>query len=180
MALFVLTSPSGTGKTTISQLLEKIGVWFECKSHTTRPMREGEAEGVTYYFTEKSKMNDMIENGEFAEYVIYDGHKYGITHAEIKRVTSRRKNAFIIAEYQGYKQIKKLYPNAVGIFMYMNKEECLANMLLRGDSMESALKRIATYDTEMSNRNEYDYVIRNVHGDMDGTRAVIATIVRQF
>ncbi|AYP68310.1 guanylate kinase [Bacillus phage vB_BcoS-136] len=178
--IFLITAPSGTGKTTVAQKLQKLGLWNECISHTSRPMRDGEIDGVTYYFKDKSEMHDMIENEEFAEYVTYDGHKYGITHKEIERVMTKGKHVFIIVEHDGYRQVKALYPDAVGIFLYMSKEDCLANMLLRGDNLERAMKRISTYDEEMKNRDKYDYVLKNVRGKIHELESMLHAIVRSY
>lgn len=180
MAIFVITAPSGTGKTSIAQMIQRQGLWEECISNTTRKPRDGEIEGKTYYFTNINRFEKMYENGEFAENVEYGGNLYGITHKEIERVMSKGKHVYIIAEYNGYEQIKELYPDAIGIFLYMNKEDCMANMLLRGDSLANALNRISTYDEEMENRDKFDYVIKNVRGKMVSTAGIIGNIVHQY
>lgn len=179
MAIFLITAPSGSGKTTIAQSLQSKGSWEECVSHTTRPMRAGEEDGVTYYFTERDKFIEMLENGEFAENVEYDGNLYAISKEEIKRVESKNKHVFVIVEYNGYKQMKEIYPDAIGIFLYMSKEDCMANMLLRGDSIENAIKRISTYDEEMKNIDKYDYVVKNVRNKKDWTERIIVGIIHQ-
>jgi guanylate kinase len=180
MALFLIVAPSGAGKTSVAEKIAKAGVWTECISNTTRPMREGEIDGITYYFTNDEDFEDAITMGEFAEMVSYDGHKYGITHFEIKRVMNTGKHVYIIVEHGGYKQVKALYPDAVGIFLHMSKENCMANMLLRGDSIEKAMKRISTYDDEMKNRGEFDYVVKNMRGHMENTIYTIRYIIKQY
>lgn len=179
MAIFLITAPSGAGKTTLVHELKRLKIWEECISHTTRPMRDGEKDGVTYYFMEDGDFADSIELGEFAEYVEYDGHAYGVSKKEIERVLSKNKHVAIIVEYNGYLQIKEKYPDAIGIFVHMSKEDCLANMLLRGDSIEKALKRISTYEKEMKNKGEYDYVVKNVRNRQEYTVSVIRAIISQ-
>jgi guanylate kinase len=178
--IFLITAPSGAGKTYLSQRIAEQGYWAECISHTTRPMREGEVDGKTYYFVEAGDFSDSLERGEFAEMVTYDGNAYGIAHTEISRVMNKGKHVFIIVEYNGYKQIKELYPDAIGIFLYMSKEDCLANMLLRGDSIDKAMKRISTYDDEMKNRIHFDYVVKNVRGKQDTSSHILRDIIRQY
>lgn len=180
MAIFIITAPSGSGKTSLAQIIQMRNIWDECISNTTRPMRDGELEGKTYYFTDIHKFKEMRDNNEFAEQVNYGGNLYGITHKEIERVMSKGRHVYIIAEYNGYKQIKELYPNAIGIFLYMSKEDCMANMLLRGDSLTNALNRISTYDDEMKNRDKYDYVIKNVRNRKDFTVKALEGIIEQY
>lgn len=178
--IFLITAPSGAGKTTLAQRLSDLGFWTECVSHTTREMREGEQEGKTYYYVDTTKFDKMFKNGEFAERVTYNGNFYGVSKAEIERVLATGKHVFIIVEYYGYIQIKSQFPEAVGIFLYMQKEHCMANMLLRGDSLDNALDRIDLYDDEIRNRGEYDYVIKNVHGKQYETENILKAIVNQY
>lgn len=177
MSIFLITAPSGAGKTTIADIIAKQGNWNECISHTTRPMREGEVEGKTYYFTDIENFEDAYSMGEFAERVTYDGQYYGITHSEISRVLDAGKHVYIIVEYEGYKQVKELYPEAIGIFLYMTQEECVQNMLSRGDSTNGVEKRSSTYEREMKNRWNYDYVIRNVKNKQSATVSIINAII---
>ena len=174
MTLFLITAPSGAGKTT---LCKKINHWTECVSHTTRPMRDGEKDGETYYFVSKEEFNEMDEQGGFAEKVEYDGNYYGVSVNELQSKLKDGKIVYIIVEYDGYKQIKEKYPEAIGIFVYMSKEECMANMLLRGDSLENAISRIEKYDSEMKNRKEYDYVIKNVRDKFLSTTNIMENII---
>lgn len=180
MAIFTITAPSGAGKTSIAQMIQRQGVWDECISHTTRPMRDGEVNGETYYFVFKKEFEEMVTYDEFAEQVEYDGNYYGVSNEEIERVMEKGKHVFIIVEYSGYLQIKEQYPESVGIFIYMSKEDCMANMLLRGDSLEKAISRISTYDEEIENRKHFDYVIKNVRGKMASITSIIHGIISQY
>jgi guanylate kinase len=182
MTLFLITAPSGAGKTSIATYLRLYGHWNELVSVTTRPMREGEKEGETYYFLDDKLFDKLLEDGKLAENVEYGGYKYGIAVEEIEKKLgkSRTSHSFAIVDYNGYEQIKALYPDAVGIFLYMKKEECMANMLLRGDTLESATKRIEKYDSEMENRHAFDYVIRNVMNKKIETQDILMSIVKQY
>ena len=179
MALFLISAPSGAGKTTLVKDLQGKNFWTECISHTTRPMREGEEEGVTYHYVDMKEFLRMDYRNEFAEVVTYDGNKYGITKSEIADESKHKKHKCIIVDHDGYQQLKTLYPKSVGIFLYMTKEECLANMLLRGDSIEKALKRIETYDNELKNSIAYDYVVKNIQGNFGSTATILTSIVLQ-
>jgi guanylate kinase len=143
-------------------------------------MRDGEVEGKTYYFVSDAQFVQMHRQGELAEAVTYNGNRYGVSKAEIERVIATGKNVFIIVENDGYHQIKDKYPDAVGIFLYVTKEDAMINMLSRGDKLEDALGRIELYDDEMKNRGEYDYVIKNVRDKRHETESIIRAIIRQY
>ncbi|MGV4321131.1 guanylate kinase [Bacillus mojavensis] len=175
--LYLITAPSGCGKTTVARKLAEKGVWKEIVSTTTRKMRNGEEEGRDYYFIDSKKFITMRDNREFAEAVTYGNNFYGIENGAIERALSEG-DAYAIVEYQGFRQIRKKYPDSVGIFIWMEKNYCLANMLLRGDTIEQALNRIAKYDDEMLNWTEYDYSVKNAHGEMDKTIEFIENIVK--
>lgn len=180
MTLFLITAPSGAGKTTLAKQTQNAGMWVECISHTTRPKRKGEVEGETYYFLDEEGFDSMLNVGSFAENVVYGGNKYAISHIEIEEKMSNHGNVFIIVDYNGYTQVKDLYPDAVGIFLYMSKEDCLANMLLRGDSMEDALSRIDTYDSEIDNSIAFEYVVKNVRNKQNNTVDILKGIISQY
>lgn len=182
MAIFLLVGASGSGKTTISHEMQERELWKECISHTTRQMRKenGEKDGVTYYFITDEVFQTKLDNGEFAEHVSYDGGRYAISHAEIKRVTGNGKHVFIIVEHEGYLQIMEQYPDAISIFLYMSKEDCMLNMLKRGDKVDKAINRINLYDDELKNKGAYDYAIKNVDGKLEEVISVLSSIVIQY
>lgn len=179
MTIFLITAPSGAGKTSLVNELSKSLFWNECISHTTRPMRKGEIEGKTYYYIDEKSFLLAKKADVFAEAVMYDGHHYGISNAEILRVEKLGRHIAIIVEYDGYTQIKEKYPDAVGVFLYMSKEDCMANMLLRGDTIKKANDRIEKYDEEIENRGEYDYVIKNIRDKFSETAMIVKYIVNQ-
>lgn len=178
--VFTITAPSGAGKTTLAQSLQTYGYWVEAISHTSRKMREGEIEGTTYYYKSRTEFETMIAQGEFAEWVEYDDNYYGISHKEIERVMATGFHVFIIVDHNGFTQIKEQYPDSVNIFLHMTKEDCMANMLLRGDSIKSATSRIERYDDEMKNRGDFDYVIKNVRDKQDSIVYILKMIVNQY
>lgn len=180
MSLFIIIAPSGSGKTFLAQRMINYGVWEECISHTTRKMRDGEVNGKTYYFVDREDFEDLYSNGHLVERVEYHGNFYGVSKAEIERILNSKEHAFVILEYGGFKQVKELFPDAIGIFINMSKEDCMANMLLRGDSMESALERISTYEEEIAHRGEFDYVVKNIRWKHNETISILKAIVSQY
>lgn len=181
MALFLITGASGTGKTTIAQSLQDRGIWRECVSTTTRKIREkdGEKEGRTYYYISDEEFELTKAQGGFVEHVEYHGNKYAVSVEEVEKKLGKYENVFIIVEYNGYKQIKEKYPDAVGIYLHTSKENCVMNMLKRGDSLEGALERVSTYDEEIKVKKHYDYVVKNLSDRVNGTKAIIRAIVAQ-
>lgn len=181
MTLFLAVGASGSGKTSIMNALNTYmgkNVLSECISHTTRPMREGEVNGESYHFINDKEFEDLEILEAFAETVIYDGYKYGISKDEIEN--RKTKHAYIIVNYDGYKQVKEVYPDAVGVFLYMSKEDCMISMLERGDSFEKALSRIELYDEEIKDKHDFDYVIKNVRGKFNETKNIVANIIGQY
>lgn len=179
MGIYLITGTSGAGKTYLCNILKGMGVWEECISHTTRMPRIGEKYGVTYYYVDKDEFNRMYDNEEFAEKVVYSGNTYGISKAEISRVLENNENVFVIVDYNGYTQMKEIYPEAVGIFLYETEKQCFKNMIERGDSVESAIERMKNYKNEIKNRNDYDYVIKNAYGRENDTVNIINNIIIQ-
>lgn len=179
MALFLITGASGSGKTSLSHKIQDDGYWKECISFTTRPIREadGEKDGVTYNFITREYFENNVD--EFAEHVEYFGNYYGLSKEEIDSKLRDNKHAFAIVEYNGYQQLKKLYPDSIGLFLYADKEDCKSNMLSRGDSIENVNNRLSTYEDEISSKGEYDYVVKNVYGKADETIDVIKSIINQ-
>lgn len=180
MAIFLITAPSGAGKTSLVHELERHGFWEECISHTTRLMREGEIDGKTYYFISDEEFYNMLNNNEFVEHVVYHENHYGIAKSEIERVLNKGNHVAIIVDYNGYLQIKKQYPDAIGIFVWATKEDCFNNMIERGDNSASANERISTYEQEMLNKYMYDYVVKNVRGKFEETACILMEIVNQY
>jgi guanylate kinase len=183
MAIFLITAPSGVGKTSVMNYVAEQSQFVnigECISHTTRPMRDGEEEGVTYYYVDQDEFEDMKQAGAFAEAVNYGGNLYGISKLEIARVLRDYEHVYIIVDFNGYKQVKEAYPEAIGIFLHATKEDCAVNMANRGDTKENIELRLSTYEAEMMNRYVYDYVVKNVRGKKWLTAKIVENIIMQY
>lgn len=171
--LFCITGPSGSGKTTIMRNIMK----NELLSFTTRPMREGEVEGKDYKFIDYSNYIQLAGRGELAEYTQYDGNYYGLSMEEI--YTKLKSNhAFFICDNNGFNQIKDKYDNIVSIFLYSSFADCFANMSSRGDSVEKIGNRLSTYHNELTNKGQYDYVVKNLRGYQHLTENILEYIIR--
>lgn len=171
--LFCITGPSGSGKTFLMKSVMK----NEVGSCTSREMRKGEINGREYSFFTREDMQWMVDKKELAEYTEYDGNLYGTTNQELKDRLDNN-HAYVICDNHGFKQFKECHDRVVSIFLYSDKEDCFDNMRFgRGDSFEKALSRIATYDEEVSNKGQYDYVVKNLRGRSLHTIAILKQIV---
>lgn len=170
--LFCITGPSGSGKTSImKEVMDN-----EVGSCTTRAMREGEVDGREYDFISRKEFLELIVMDELAEFTEYSGNYYGTTKDELIKKISLG-HAYVICDNHGFKQFKDKYHTIVSIFLYADKEDCLNNMLDRGDSDEKARFRLFTYNDEISNKCQYDYVVKNIKGNKRHTIEILSWIV---
>lgn len=163
--LIVVSAPSGCGKdTVIKKVLEEYGDDAALSvSMTTREMRTGEAEGVNYYYVSVDEFNDHIKNGDMLEYTNYGSNFYGTPITPVKDKLREGKIVFLIIEVEGGENVKKIFPDAIKIFIVPPSMQELENRLRgRGtDSEESIAKRLKIAETELERAYEYDYIIEN-------------------
>jgi guanylate kinase len=170
--LFCITAPSGTGKTVVMRKVMD----NEIVSFTTRGIRENEVDGVDYLYISMEEFNRLKETNGLIEETCYSGNYYGITQHELTSKLAKG-SAFVIVDYNGVKQLNKIYPHCINIFMLASKDDALKKMSNRGDNSDSIVKRLETYDVELENRIHFDYVITNEYGKMDDTVEIIKKIV---
>lgn len=170
--LFIISGPSGTGKTTIMRSV----MHNEIVSFTTRKKREGEIDGIDYIFLPVEKFDELKNNKELIEYVVYSGNYYGIEKREVENKL-KKAPAFAIVDFSGMRQLSALYPNNTKIFFKTSAESAIARMRKRGDSTEDIKRRLATYNTELRNSIYYDYVVTNNDGFEYYTKKIVSMIV---
>lgn len=162
--LFIVSSPSGAGKSSlISALLDKHNDMKVSVSHTTRAPRPGEEDGVHYHFTNVDNFKEVIEKGEMYEWAEVFGNYYGTSKASINDQLEQGIDVFLDIDWQGAQQVRKLDPEVKTIFILPPSREELENRLnKRGqDSAEVIANRMAQAQSEMSHYNEYDFVLIN-------------------
>jgi guanylate kinase len=162
--LFIVAAPSGAGKTTlVRHLLEsdrQIGVSI---SHTTRRSRPGEENGREYHFVDVPSFLERIGHGEFLEWAEVHGNYYGTSKRWIENEMLAERDVLLEIDWQGAQQVRKVFPQAIGIFVLPPSMAILHERLSgRGtDSEDVIARRIAAARDEMRHVDEFDYVIIN-------------------
>lgn len=162
--LFIISAPSGAGKTSLLTKLvqEQTGIRTSV-SHTTREKRPGEVDGVDYHFTSVEAFQQMNSKAAFLEQAEVFGNYYGTEEAWVDAQLDQNTDIILEIDWQGAQQVRKLKPEAVSIFILPPSKEALLERLNgRGqDSNEVINKRMAQAEKEMSHFPEYDYIIIN-------------------
>ena len=177
--MFVLSSPSGAGKTTMSRRLlqEERGITLSV-SFTTRPMRPGEVHGKDYYFVDAEKFNAMAEQGEFLEHALVFGHYYGTPKQQVMGALSRAEDVLFDIDWQGTRQLaENSRDDLVSVFILPpSLHELERRLRARAqDSEEVVAQRMAKAAGEISHWQEYDYVVVNedLESALQSVRAIL-------
>lgn len=177
--MFVLSSPSGAGKTTLSRKLlsEQRNISMSI-SVTTRKMRPGEVHGKDYYFVDQETFDRMVEKNEFLEHAEVFGHCYGTPKAYAEEHLTNGEDVLFDIDWQGTKQLRATAPDdLVSVFILPpSLNELERRLRARAqDSDEVVQKRMAKAISEISHWTEYDYVI--VNQDLDAALVKITSIL---
>ncbi|MBQ2872846.1 MAG: guanylate kinase [Bacilli bacterium] len=159
----VISGPSGVGKGTIcNQLLKELNAWYSV-SMTTRSMREGEVEGVNYYFVTKEEFKKRIEDGKLLEYNIYNDNYYGTPKDKVLEKLEEGINVFSEIDVNGAKNVKKIFPDALLIYIAPPSiEELKERLISRGtEDLETIENRLKIAADELKQAHFYDYVVVN-------------------
>ncbi len=162
--MVILSSPSGAGKTTITKKIQQKYPSFKISvSHTTRPPRTNEIDGVDYHFISKMKFKSLINENKFYEYAkIFDNY-YGTLKANVDGAILKNDILFDI-DWQGTKQLSQ-FKNLKLIKIYLtteNKGELEKRLISRNqNTIDEVKKRLSSYDEDIKHWNDYDYVLIN-------------------
>jgi guanylate kinase len=162
--LFVVAAPSGAGKSTlVNMLLERDSGIHLSISYTTRSPRPGEVNGRDYHFVDIPAFNAMREQGEFLEWAEVHGNFYGTARAGLQRQLNNGSDLVLEIDWQGAQQVRRQFPESVGIFIFPPSiEELERRLRARGkDSEEVIQRRVAAAVGEMRHVGEFDFVIIN-------------------
>jgi guanylate kinase len=161
--LFVVSAPSGTGKTTLVERLVRVVPQLEkSRSYTSRGMRPGEVDGVDYNFRSRQAFDDMVRQDAFLEWADVFGHCYGTGRHDTEARLASGTDLVLVIDVQGARQVRAR-ANTVAVFVLPPSFEILEQRLRgRSQDPEAAIaKRLATARTEVSAASEYDYVVVN-------------------
>jgi guanylate kinase len=166
--LYIVTAPSGAGKTSLVRALLAADQQVRLSiSYTTRTPRPGEVDGVDYRFVSDAEFLRMLGAGEFLESAEVHGARYGTSGRWVEGVLDEGADLLLEIDWQGAAQVRRLFPHAVNIFILPPSLEALNERLFkRGqDSAEVIARRVAKAREEISHVSEFDYVIINEHFD---------------
>jgi guanylate kinase len=162
--LYIVSAPSGAGKTSlVKALLDAQPQTRVSVSHTTRPMRPGEVDGVNYHFVSREEFLERLEHDEFLEHAEVFGNLYGTSQRWLEQTLTEGYDLILEIDWQGAQQVRRLMPQAKSIFILPPTQEALRQRLTnRGqDSDEVIQKRMREAVSEMTHYVEYDYLVIN-------------------
>ena len=176
--IFILSAPSGTGKTTVCQLLkQKLSNLKLSISHTTREPREGEHEGKDYHFISQKKFEKKIQNGEFLEWAKVFNNYYGTASESIRQHLNKGEDVLIELDVQGAQSLRKINYKAVFIFiMPPSLKELEVRLNKRGtENINKIQYRLEESKKEIQQSILYDYILTNI--DVEETANNLQSII---
>ena len=176
--LFIISAPSGAGKTSlVKALLKQLSNVKVSISHTTRAIRPGEVDGKDYYFTNLEKFTLMIERGDFLEYAKVFDNFYGTSEQSVQILLDQGLNVILEIDWQGAAQVRSRMQNTKSIFI-LPPSSAELEVRLRGrgqDSEETIARRMRDAKSEMTHFKEFDYVVLN--DDFDSALQELAVLL---
>jgi guanylate kinase len=179
--LLIVSAPSGAGKTSLIKALMEQDQRVEVSvSHTTRPQRPGEVEGVNYFFISAETFHEMREAGAFFESAEVFGHFYGTSLTQLEARLSDGADVILEIDWQGAQQVRKLLPDSAWLFILPPSLKALkARLQARGQDAEDTIEiRMRAARDEMSHWDEADYLI--INDQFDSALEALQALVRSL
>jgi guanylate kinase len=162
--LFIVSAPSGTGKTTlVERLAQRLSGLRMSRSYTSRPARVGEQDGVDYNFITRERFDAMVREGQFLEWADVFGNYYGTSAADTEALLSRGEDVVLVIDVQGARQVRSRGIETIGIFV-LPPSAAVLEQRLRGrskDSEEQIQRRLQVACAEVDEYARYEYVVIN-------------------
>tara|TARA_A100001011_G_scaffold129884_1_gene136930 strand:- start:263 stop:880 length:618 start_codon:yes stop_codon:yes gene_type:complete len=177
--LFIVTAPSGAGKTSlVNELIHQIKNLLVSVSHTTRPIRPSETNGKDYHFIDERRFLSMFSNGDFLETADVYGYKYGTSKKWVNAELGRGNDVILEIDWQGAIQIKRQFPGACSIFILPPSLETLLDRLHKRqqDDDETIARRMAQAKEVISHVKDADYAV--VNDRFDETVNEVSSIIQ--
>jgi len=177
--LFVITAPSGAGKTSLIEAVMRDDPSLKISvSYTTRAPRKGEKDGVDYHFVDQATFLEMKARGEFLESAEVHGNHYGTGKQVILDAVKRGDDLILEIDWQGAQQVRKLYPGCIGIFILPpSVEELERRMRTRGQDSDAVIRqRLDNAREELAHKDEFKY--RIINKDFETARRELAKIIQ--
>lgn len=174
----VISGPSGVGKGTIcKKVIEDLGAWFSV-SMTTRGIRDGEIDGINYFFVSKEEFEDKIRNGDLLEYNVYNGNYYGTPKDKVIEKLNMGQDVILEIDVNGARNIKKIFSDALLIYIAPPSIDILRERLIgRGtEDLDVIEKRLKIADDELKQVDFYDYVV--INDNLDDAINEVKKIIR--
>jgi len=162
--LIIISAPSGAGKTTlVREVLKRDRSVRPSVSYTSRPPREKERHGLDYFFVARDEFEAMVERGEFLEWAYVHANLYGTGRRQVEDTLKFGYDVLLAIDVQGAEQVRKLYPEAISVFILPpSYEELVRRLGYRGDNDSEDLKlRLRNAFDEMSAYRHFDYLVVN-------------------
>jgi guanylate kinase len=176
--LFIISAPSGTGKTTlVERLVQVVSNLTMSRSYTSRPARPGEQSGVDYNFISREHFGAMVRQGAFLEWADVFGHFYGTSKADTDALLGEGRDVVLVIDVQGARQVRSHGIPTVGIFV-LPPSAAILEQRLRGrskDSEDQIRRRLQVACREVDEYSQYDYVV--INDELDGAVERLAAIV---
>ena len=166
--LYILSAPSGGGKSSLARALaDRSENIVTSVSHTTRPQRPGETDGVDYFFVDLAQFEQMVKDEGFLEYAKVFDHFYGTSRHAVEQAIKANQSVLLDIDWQGARQVRAAFAGVVSVYILPPSIEILAQRLAdRGrETPEQISARLAEAATEMSHHGEYDYIMVNTEFD---------------